>query len=225
MRYAIVFNHPYEGSFCSAILRTVQKALSSAGHHADTLHLDNDSFNPVMTTADLQGFVKGAPVDPKVIEYRSILEQADHLILIFPIWWELMPAMTKGFIDKVIYPGVAYDYEKSGRWPKMVKRWDRLQGITLITTMNTPSLAYRLVFGNAIKKALFTGTFWKMGYRNRKWIRFSMVKFVSVEKRQRWLAALEKHFARQSPKIDAQSPAVADSRCPATVQIGARGNV
>src|ERR1700735_4387135 len=128
-----------------------------------------------------------------------------------------MPAMTKRFIDKVIYPGVAYDYDKTGRWPKMVKRWHRLQGVTLITTMNTPSLAYHLIFGNAIKKALFTGTFWKMGYRNRKWIRFSMVKFVSVEKRQRWLAALEKHFARLSP-------ATADTACPTIVQIGTRAN-
>jgi NAD(P)H dehydrogenase (quinone) len=217
MRYAIVFNHPYEGSFCNAILQTVQNALSSAGHHADTLHLDNDGFNPVMTSADLRGFVEGAPVDPKVMEYRSILEQADHLILIFPIWWELMPAMTKGFIDKVIYPGVAYDYDKSGRWPKMVKRWRRLQGVTLITTMNTPSLAYRLIFGNAIKKALFTGTFWKMGYRNRKWIRFSMVKFVSDRKRQDWLDSLQKRFGKLV--------APADSRCPATVQMGARVNV
>jgi NAD(P)H dehydrogenase (quinone) len=217
MRYAIVFNHPYEGSFCNAILQTVQKTLTSAGHHADILHLDNDGFNPVMTAADLKGFTRGAPVDPKVIAYRQRLEQADHLILIFPIWWELMPAMTKGFIDKVIFPGCAYDYDKSGRWPKMVKRWDRLQTVTMITTMNTPSLIYHLIFGNAIKKALFTGTFWKMGYRNRKWIRFSMVKFVSVEKRQRWLAALEKHFARLSP-------ATADTACPTIVQIGTRAN-
>ena len=145
MRYAIVFNHPYEGSFCNAILQTVQKALASAGHHTDILHLDNDGFNPVMTAADLKGFTQGAPVDPKVIAYRQRLEQADHLILIFPIWWELMPAMTKGFIDKVIFPGCAYDYITTSRWPKMVKRWHKLQGVTLITTMNTPSLAYRLV--------------------------------------------------------------------------------
>jgi putative NADPH-quinone reductase len=199
MRYVIVFNHPYEGSFCNAILQTTQKALASAGHHTDILHLDDDGFNPVMTAADLKAFTRGTPVDPKVIEYRTIIEQADHLILIFPIWWELMPAMTKGFIDKVIFPGCAYDYDESGRWPKMVKRWDRLQGVTLITTMNTPSLAYRLLFGNAVRKALFTGTFWKMGYRNRKWISFSMVKFVSGEKRTRWLAALDKHFAGKSP--------------------------
>lgn len=208
MNYVIVFNHPYEGSFCNAILQTVQNALETAGHHTDVLHLDNDGFNPVMTAADLRGFIKGEPVDPKVLEYRERLEQADHLILIFPIWWELMPAMSKGFIDKVIYPGVAYDYDKTSRRPRMVKRWTRLKGITLITTMNTPGFLYRLVFGNAIKKALFTGTFWKMGYRNRKWINFSMVKFVKEEKRKAWLTQLDKRFSRPA----------ADTHCTATVQ-------
>ena len=106
-----------------------------------------------------------------------------------------MPAMTKGFIDKVIFPGVAYDTDYSGRWPKMVKRLDRLKGITLVTTMNTHSFFYRLVFGNAIKKALFAGTFWKMGYGPRKWINLNMVKFVSGKKRKKWLADIEHRFS------------------------------
>jgi putative NADPH-quinone reductase len=195
MRTAIVFNHPYEHSFCAAILQSVVRGLHNAGHETDVLHLDNEQFDPVMRTADLKAFTLGEPVDPRVLEYRERLAAADHLIFIFPIWWELMPAMTKGFIDKVIFPGVAYDYDKSGRFPRMVKRFGRLKGITLITTMNTPSFLYRLIFGNAIKRALFTGTFWKMGYKNRKWINLSMVKFVSPEKRARWLAQLEKRFS------------------------------
>lgn len=195
MKVVIVFNHPYEGSYCNAILQSVLSGLDRAGHAADVLHLDKDGFNPVMTAGDLRGFVNGAPVDPIVLDYSQRIAQADRLVFIFPIWWELMPALTKGFIDKVIYPGVAYDYDRSGRWPRMVKKWRKLQGITIITTMNTPALFYRWVFGNAVKKALFTGTFWKLGYRNRKWINFSMVKFVPQEKRIRWLNRLEERFA------------------------------
>jgi putative NADPH-quinone reductase len=198
MRTVVVFNHPYEGSFCNAVLEAVLTGIRRAGHEADLLHLDRDGFDPVMRAADLKGFKEGAPVDPKVLEYRERLEQADHLVLIFPIWWELMPAMTKGFIDKVIFPGVAYDYDTSGRWPRMVKRWQRLKGVTLITTMNTHSFFYRLVFGNAIKKALFTGTFWKMGYGRRKWINLNMVKFVAETKRKKWLGQIEARFASSS---------------------------
>jgi NAD(P)H dehydrogenase (quinone) len=193
MKVVIVFNHPYNGSYCNAILNSVTAGLQKAFHEVDLIHLDNENFNPVMTCADLKAFVNRMPVDPKVIEYKQRLEKADHLIFIFPIWWELMPAMTKGFIDKVIFPGVAYDYKPNGL---MTKRFKNLKGLTLITTMNTPSFAYRLIFGNAIKRAFFTGTFWKMGYKNRKWINLSMVKFVSAEKRKKWLLKIEQKFER-----------------------------
>ena len=145
-----------------------------------------------MTALDLKGFVDRKPIDPKVIDYKERIDEADHLIFIFPIWWELMPAMTKGFVDKVIFPGVAYDYKQNGF---MIKKWEKIKSITLITTMNTPRLGYKLIFGNAVKRALFTGTFWKMGYRNRKWISLNMVKFVSTNKRRKWLLKIEERFA------------------------------
>jgi NAD(P)H dehydrogenase (quinone) len=196
MRTTIIFNHPYEGSYCNAILNSVTSGLEKAGHTIDLLHLDHDNFDPVMRARDLAAFRDGAPCDQQVIAYRERLNETEHLIFIFPIWWELMPAMTKGFIDKVIFPGVAYDYDHSGRFPKMIKRFHQLKGITVITTMNTPSIVYRLFFGNAIKKALFSGTFWKLGYNNRKWISLNMVKFVKQEKRERWLKKLEHYFER-----------------------------
>lgn len=192
MKVVIVFNHPYEGSYCNAILRSVTAGLKKGKHEVDLIHLDREGFNPVMTAQDLKAFVDRKPVDPKVIEYKERLEKAAHVIFIFPIWWELMPAMTKGFIDKVIFPGVAYDYKPNGF---MRKKFLNLNGITLITTMNTSGFFYRFIFANAIKKAFFTGTFWKMGYKNRKWINLSMVKMVSEKKRIKWLTKLESRFA------------------------------
>jgi len=110
MRTVIVFNHPYEGSYCNAILNAVTKGLQKAGHEVDLMHLDNDRFNPVMTQYDLQAFVAHQPIDPQVIDYNERLKKADHLIFIFPIWWDIMPATTKGFIDRVLFPGVVYDH-------------------------------------------------------------------------------------------------------------------
>lgn len=192
MKVVIIFNHPYDGSYCNSILKFVNSGLRMAGHEVDLIHLDKDGFNPVMTSQDLKAFVNRHPVDPQVLAYKERLDKADHLIFIFPIWWELMPAMTKGFIDKVIFPGVAYDYSPKGL---MVKKLKNIKSVTVITTMNTPSIIYRLIFGNAIKRALFTGTFWKIGYKKRKWISLNMVKFVSPEKRAKWLSKLEQQFA------------------------------
>lgn len=131
----------------------------------DLIHLDQDDFNPVMTSEDLKAFRNKIPVDPKVTEYKNKLEQAEHLIFIFPIWWELMPAMVKGFIDKVIFPGVAYDYVNNSN-TRMKTFWNKVKGVS---TMNTPRILYWGIFSNAIK-TLMRGTFWEIGYKNRKWI-------------------------------------------------------
>jgi len=146
-----------------------------------------------MTARDLKGFRDKKPIDPKVMEYSDKIKNADHLIFIFPIWWELMPALTKGFVDKVIFPGVAYDYTNASN-TRMKPLWEKLKGVTIITTMNTPNWLYWLLFGNAIKKAMIMGTFWKIGFKNRKWISYNQVKAVSVEKRKKWLDNLENKF-------------------------------
>jgi NAD(P)H dehydrogenase (quinone) len=194
MHVAIVFNHPYEGSFCSAMLAATTRGLHQAGHSVDIVHLDREGFNPVVTAADLEAFRDGAAVDPKVLELKDRLAAADHLIFIFPIWWELMPALTKGFVDKVIFPGVAYEHRDSGLVP-MRPRWSKLTGITVMTTMNTPGWLYSLLFGNAIKKAFIVGTLRKIGYRNVKWLSFNQVKSASTAKRERWLQRIELRFA------------------------------
>jgi NAD(P)H dehydrogenase (quinone) len=196
MKVVIVFNHPYDGSYCNAILQSVISGLQDANQEVDLIHLDNDGFNPVMTARDLKAFTERNPVDPHVINYKERLAVADHLVLIFPIWWELMPAMTKGFIDKVIFPGAAYAYSKSGY--RMIPLFKKIKSVTVITTMNTASIVYRLIFGNAVKKAIMTGTFWKTGYKNRKWINLSMVKMVSDQKRKKWLAKINRRFAKLS---------------------------
>lgn len=194
MRVVIVFNHPHEGSFGNAILNAVTKGLKSANQEVDLMHLDNDEFNPVMSKADLKAFVEHKPVDPQVIDYNERLEKADHLIFIFPIWWDLMPAMTKGFVDRVLTPGVVYDHHPRGFG--LVPLLKKLKGITVITTMNKPKIMYSLLIGNLIKKAMIKSVFKTMGYKNLKWISYNMVKSVSQEKRVKWLTDIENRFSK-----------------------------
>lgn len=192
MKVVIIFNHPYHKSYCNAILESVTKGLQSAQHDVDLIHLDNDGFNPVMSEPDLKAFVNHKPVDPQVIDYNERLQTADHLIFIFPIWWDLMPAMTKGFIDRVLYPGVVYDHHPRGFG--LVPLLKNLKGVTMITTMNKPKIMYSLLIGNLIRKALLRSVFKTMGYKNLNWISHNMVKSVSQEKRMNWLAKLETRF-------------------------------
>tara|TARA_R110002020_G_scaffold137434_2_gene306478 strand:- start:2500 stop:3090 length:591 start_codon:yes stop_codon:yes gene_type:complete len=192
MRTVIVFNHPYEGSYCNAILSVISKGLQNANHEIDLMHLDRDEFNPRMTAEDLNGFVVHQPIDPQVIDYCERLEKTDHLIFIFPIWWDIMPATTKGFIDRVLSPGIVYDHHPRGFG--LVPLLKKLKSVTVITTMNKPKIMYSLLIGNLIGKVMLKSVFKTMGYKNLNWISYNMVKSVTKEKRVKWLNDLEKRF-------------------------------
>ena len=199
MNTLIVFNHPYGGSFCGAILAAVERGLKTGGHKCRVINLDQDDFDPVMRSKDLLAFVGAGragkdaldAIDDQVREYKEHLEWAEHLVMIFPIWWMTTPAMTKGFIDKVIFPAIAYDM-KDGR---LVSRLS-LRKVTVITTMNTPADVYRDVFGNPLEGSLIKGTFRQIGIKNIEWTSLNEVKQVSNEQRETWLEDIERRFAR-----------------------------
>ena len=198
MNTLIVFNHPYGGSFCGAILAAVERGLKTGGHKCRVINLDQDDFDPVMRSKDLLAFVGAGrasedaldAIDDQVREYKEHLEWAEHLVMIFPIWWMTTPAMTKGFIDKVIFPAIAYDM-KDGR---LVSRLS-LRKVTVITTMNTPADIYREVFGNPLEGSLIKGTFRQIGIENIEWTSLNEVKQVSREQREAWLEEIERRFA------------------------------
>lgn len=199
MKTLIVFNHPYEKSYCNAILQTVRKALKNSGQEHDLIDLDRDKFNPVLNSNDLRAFVMAShspeeaikQLDAQVIEYKNRIEKAEHLVFIFPIWWMLMPALTKGFIDKVIFPGIAYEYNKEGQIQSILHN---LQKVTVISTMNTPSDVYKARYGNAVERGIIAGVFESMGINNCKWINLDMVKQSDDDKRKAWLSNIEKYF-------------------------------
>ena len=199
MKTLIIYNHPHEGSFCSAIRDAVQSGLDTGGHTFKLINLDADGFDPVMREKDLKAFVEGGKsgeavidgVDPLVLSYVEKMKWAERIVMIFPIWWMTMPAMTKGFIDKVIFPGMAYKMTDG----KLVSMLSKLKQIVIITTMNTPAAIYETNFGNSLEGSLIKGTFNQIGIHDIRWISLNMVKHVGDEKRWLWLDEIEREFA------------------------------
>lgn len=200
MKTLIVFNHPYGGSYCASIMAAVENGLDKSSQPYKTINLDQEEFDPVMRSKDLIAFAGAgrtgeealAVVDEMVIRYKGMLEWAEHLVMIFPIWWMTMPAMTKGFIDKVIFPAIAYTME-DGRLKSRLP----LERVTIITTMNTPAEAYRDMFNNALEGSLINGTFKKIGIEDVRWISLNEVRQASDELRKSWLTHIEETFARR----------------------------
>lgn len=200
MKTLIIYNHPHEGSFCSAVRDAVLSGLDVGGHEYKVINLDKDGFDPVMREKDLKAFVEGGRngdnwpdgVDPLVRSYVQKMKWSERIVMIFPIWWMTTPAMMKGFIDKVIFPGMVYRMEGG----KLVSLLSRLKQVVIITTMNTPSAIYESAFNNSIEGSLIKGTFNQIGIHDIRWISLNMVKHVGDEKRWLWLDEIEHEFAQ-----------------------------
>jgi Putative NADPH-quinone reductase (modulator of drug activity B) len=204
MNIVIVFDHPYgaaaseniahQRSYSAALLAAATRGLTANGHHIDLIDLHADGFNPVISAEDLAMWRQRKTNDPMVAQYQQRLIAADHIIFIFPIWWEAMPALTKGFIDKVFVKGVLFDEGKGGR--PFYSLMPKLRGVSLLTVMSTPNAIYKWIFGDPVTKILFRGTFRKMGIHKLKWYNYSGMEHRSLEKRQQYLRKTEHRFTK-----------------------------
>ncbi len=113
MKVVNVLSSHYPGSFVSALLAEFTTSLERLGHVFQTIDLYADKFNPVMAGDDFNQFT-GKPLPEDVVRYQNIVEDADALTFFYPVWWNDMPAIMKGWIDRVFAKGFAYDYDADG---------------------------------------------------------------------------------------------------------------
>ena len=106
MKTLIIYTHPSPTGFNAAILKEVQSNLSKK-HEVKTLDLYAESFDPILRF-DQEHRRRDLHKDPEMAKYRDLITWADQLIFIFPIWWSSMPAILKGFIDRVFAADFAY---------------------------------------------------------------------------------------------------------------------
>ncbi|WP_062388358.1 NAD(P)H-dependent oxidoreductase [Demequina iriomotensis] len=204
MNTVIVFDHPYtraaseniphQRSFTAAMTAAAERGLARGGHTVDLIDLHADRFDPVMSADDLAAWRTKKVVDPQVANYQRRLLAADHVIFAFPIWWESMPALTKGFLDRVLTKGIVYSEPRKGR--PFTHHFAGLKGVTALTVMSTPTWIYRTVFGSPMTKMMFRGTFRKMGVHRLSWVNESDPAGRTLEQRQASLARIEERFAR-----------------------------
>ena len=113
MRILIVYAHPNPASFCHAILRTVESALSESGHEVRVKDLYAEGFNPVLSAAEL-GALNDGRVPEAIDHEQASLRWAEGLVMVYPLWWFDRPAILKGWFDKVLTNGFAFEYAPDG---------------------------------------------------------------------------------------------------------------
>jgi NAD(P)H dehydrogenase (quinone) len=106
MRVSVIVGNPRPQSFCHAIANTAAERLRAAGHAVILHDLQEEGFNPVATAEEVETRVSK---DPLVERHCAELANAEGLVVVHPTWWAGPPAILKGWIDRVVRRGVAYD--------------------------------------------------------------------------------------------------------------------
>jgi putative NADPH-quinone reductase/4-hydroxybenzoate polyprenyltransferase len=184
LKVLIVVGHPRKGSFCGALARAYRTGAARAGAELRELWLADLRFD-----RDVQSFDPAVqPVEKDVRRARELIAWADHLVFVYPTWWGTMPGLLKGFLDRVLAPGFAFENLPNGGWrPRLAGR-----SADLITTMDTPGWAYRWIYRAPGDNAMKRASLGFCGIATSCVLRFGPIKDSSPGQRRAWLEAAER---------------------------------
>lgn len=180
-RVLVILGHPDSASFCGALAESYISGAVSAGHDVKVLRLGDLAFDPILH----QGYRKVQELEPDLVAAQEAIQWAQHLVFVYPNWWGAMPALLKGFFDRVFLPGFAFKYR-----PNSIL-WDKLlTGRTahLIVATDTPAWYYRWVYrapGHNQMKRTILGF---CGIRPVKVSSFGPIKTSKPQVREQYLA-------------------------------------
>ncbi|MBR0872514.1 NAD(P)H-dependent oxidoreductase [Bradyrhizobium tropiciagri] len=152
MLIQVVHSHPLEDSFNHALFRTIVETLRRR-HEVIATDLDREQFSPVMTAAERRSYYQGPYAEQVVARLIGDLRRADGIIFCFPHWWFSMPAMLKGYFDRVWAPGTAFAHDLAGARIKPLLTNIRMFGV--VTTYGSPWWLTRIVMQDPGRKVLF----------------------------------------------------------------------
>jgi putative NADPH-quinone reductase len=151
MLFQVVHCHPLADSYGHALFRVVVETLERSGHQVVATDLYREGFAPAMTEAERRSYVRPPYDETAVAAYTDILRRADGLIFVFPQWWFAMPAMLKGYFDRVWGPGIAFEHDPAGG---IRPRLAHVRVFGVVTSYGSPWWVVRLVAGDPGRKVL-----------------------------------------------------------------------
>jgi putative NADPH-quinone reductase len=179
-RILVILGHPRSDSFCGALLNSYVQGAKAAGNEVQLITLGNLSFDPVLHN----GYATIQELEPDLVSAQAAITWAQHIVFVYPLWWGAMPALLKGFIDRVFLPGFAFQFREGSQF------WDHLlsgRSAHLLVTMDTPPWYFRWVYSmpghNQMKRTILEFC----GIKPVTISSFGPIKNSSQKKREKWL--------------------------------------
>lgn len=181
----IINGHPDEESFNFGLSDAYKKGTESSNAEARTINIRELEFNP-----NLQfGYRKRTELEPDLLKVQELIKWANHLVWIYPVWWGSVPAIMKGFIDRVFLPGFAFKKREGSIW------WDKfLTGKTarIICTLDQPAWFYKWFNGSPSHNAMKKLTMHFVGVKKVRITAIGPLRLSKPEFREKWLKKVEK---------------------------------
>jgi len=185
MKKILILNgHPNSESLCFGFAEAYKKGALESKAEVQEITISNLKFNPNLEF----GYQKRTELEPDLLEAWEKIKWANHLVWIHPVWWGGIPAIMKGFIDRLFLPGFAFQYrENSLYWDKLLKG----KTAHIITTLDQPSWYYWLVYGRPSVNQLKKATLQFCGISPVKVTYFGIVKTANKKIKDNWIKKVE----------------------------------
>lgn len=186
MKKILVINgHPDKESFSYSLSESYINGAKRSKVEIKKINIRELNFNP-----NLQfGYRKRTELEPDLIEAQDKLKWADHLVWVYPVWWSSVPAIMKGFLDRVLLPGFAFKKRENSLFCDKC-----LIGKTarIICTLDQPAWYYRLVNRSPSSFAMRKATLNFIGVKKVKITTIGPIRLSTGEFREKWIKKIEK---------------------------------
>lgn len=179
-RILIINGHPDPASFNAGLADAYRRGAAETGATIQEITIAQLQFDPNLR----YGYRKRTKLEPDLLTALEQIRWADHLVWVHPVWWGGLPALMKGFIDRLFLPGIAFQYRNDSVW------WDKLfagKTARIITTIDQPAWYYRLVFGNPSVNQLKRSILLFCGIKPVKVTYIGSVRNASEQQRFQWI--------------------------------------
>jgi|JI10StandDraft_1071094.scaffolds.fasta_scaffold1288507_1 NAD(P)H dehydrogenase (quinone) len=193
MKKLLIYSHSNPKSFTKAVLDSISNTLRGLSENVTVIDLYADNFNPVLIVND-DHRRRDIYKDEYTLKYRKLIQEADHLIFIYPVWWHGFPAILKGFIDRVFASDFVYTHKNKNKGSLFPDGLMKNKKISCFYTLDAPSI---VAFFDPGWLAIKYGLFKYCGFTNVKRYYKSGLKHCKQEQKNRWLlkcAEITKNF-------------------------------
>jgi NAD(P)H dehydrogenase (quinone) len=149
MKVSVILAHPHPGSFNHAIADTVIRALEEDKHTVIFHDLYQERFDPVLPYAEIS---RDAPLPLVIAQHCTEVAAADGIVFVHPNWWGMPPAILKGWVDRVLRPGVTYRFLEGDEGEGIPEGLLKAKAAIVINTSNTPREREREAFGDPLAR-------------------------------------------------------------------------